>query len=97
MAAFQPGQSGNPAGRPVGSKNRATLAVKDAFEAVFHDLQTGDQSLLCWAQANPTDFYKLASKLIPSEINASVTGNLTATIAGLGKSGSGKNDPAVEG
>ena len=36
-------------------------------------------------------------KLIPSEINASVTGNLTATIAGLGKSGSGKNDPAVEG
>lgn len=85
-------------GRPKGSTNKLTRAVKDAFQAAFEDLQ-GDESnnLLAWAQANPTDFYKLASKLIPSEINASVTGNLTATIAGLGKSGSGKNDPAVEG
>lgn len=85
-------------GRPRGSQNKLTRAVKDAFQAAFEDLQ-GDENnnLLSWAQANPTDFYKLASKLIPSEINASVTGNLTATIAGLGKAGSGKNDPAVEG
>jgi hypothetical protein len=28
MAAFQPGQSGNPAGKPVGAKNKTTLAVE---------------------------------------------------------------------
>jgi len=29
---FQPGQSGNPAGRPLGSRNKKTLAVEEAFE-----------------------------------------------------------------
>jgi hypothetical protein len=28
VARFQPGQSGNPAGRPAGSRNRATLAAE---------------------------------------------------------------------
>lgn len=28
MARFQPGQSGNPRGRPVGSRNRATIAAE---------------------------------------------------------------------
>jgi hypothetical protein len=30
---FQPGQSGNPAGRPLGSLNKKTLALQEAFEA----------------------------------------------------------------
>src|ERR1700741_1191451 len=29
---FQPGQSGNPAGRPLGSRNKKTLAVEEAFD-----------------------------------------------------------------
>ena len=30
---FKPGQSGNPAGRPKGSRNRSTLALEAIFEA----------------------------------------------------------------
>jgi hypothetical protein len=29
---FQPGQSGNPAGRPPGSRNKKTLALEAAFD-----------------------------------------------------------------
>src|SRR5262249_29634086 len=29
---FQPGQSGNPAGRPLGSRNKKTLALEEAFD-----------------------------------------------------------------
>jgi uncharacterized protein DUF5681 len=29
---FQPGQSGNPAGRPPGSRNKTTIALEEAFE-----------------------------------------------------------------
>ncbi len=29
---FQSGQSGNPAGRPLGSRNKKTLAIEEAFE-----------------------------------------------------------------
>ena len=29
---FQPGQSGNPAGRPKGSRSKATLALEAIFE-----------------------------------------------------------------
>ena len=93
---FKPGQSGNPAGRPVGIKDRRTLAVKEAFQAAFDDLQADENvSLPKWARENPTDFYKLASKLIPAELNAHLTGNLTALLGRLGKAGGGKDDSPV--
>ncbi len=80
-------------GRPKGSLNKNTKAVKDAFEAAFNDLQTGENNLKAWAEANPTDFYKLASKLIPSELNATVTGSLTGILSGMGSRKS--DDPSV--
>lgn len=30
---FEPGQSGNPAGRPLGSRNKATMAVENLLDA----------------------------------------------------------------
>jgi len=56
-------------GRTKGTQNKLTQSVKDAFEAAFSDLQ-GDEnnSLLAWAKKNPTDFYKLAAKLIPLQV-----------------------------
>src|SRR5262252_8423131 len=35
---FQPGQSGNPAGRPPGSRNHKTIALEEAFEEHVEDI-----------------------------------------------------------
>lgn len=63
-------------GRVKGVQNKLTRSVKDAFEAAFHALQKDPKGKLsAWAKANPTDFYKLASKLIPHDLQ--VSGRLT--------------------
>lgn len=67
-------------GRPKGSANKLTLAMKDAISSVYADLQeeTGEPHghFKDWAKANATDFYKIASKLIPLDVNANVNGNI---------------------
>jgi hypothetical protein len=68
-------------GRPKGSANKLTKSVKDAFEAVFQDLQTDPKqphALKAWAEQQPTEFYKLAAKLIPTDIKAQVDHTLKA-------------------
>ncbi len=57
-------------GRPKGSKNKASVAAKQAFQEAF-DGVGGVEALQNWAKENPTDFFKLFSKLIP--ITADVT------------------------
>ena len=54
-------------GRKPGSKNKHTTAIREAFVAAFEELG-GVEALVEWGRANQTDFYKLASKLIPTEI-----------------------------
>ncbi len=63
-------------GRPPGSPNKFTASIKDAFKAAFEQ-RGGVQALVDWAETNPDEFYRLASKLIPSELQANITGNLT--------------------
>jgi hypothetical protein len=64
---FVKGKSANPAGRPKGSKNKATQEIKQAFYEAFYE-RGGVKALLKWADESPTDFYRLAAKLIPVEI-----------------------------
>jgi hypothetical protein len=74
---------------------KVTLTVKQAFEAVFKDLQADPKqphALKAWAETQPTEFYKLAAKLIPSEIKGDLTHthkvpgvSVVASTLGLGK------------
>lgn len=59
-------------GRPMGSKNKSTTAVKTLLLAV-NDKLGGEAAMLQWAQENPTEFYKLLGRLIPQEVDHSGT------------------------
>lgn len=58
-------------GRPKGSANKTTVAVKDALNAAYEGIG-GDKSLITWAKTNETEFYKLWAKMLPTEVKADV-------------------------
>jgi hypothetical protein len=68
MSVGTPFKKGN-AGKPKGAINKTTKAVKEVFADVFAEMQKDPQAkLLVWGKANPTEFYKLAAKLIPIQL-----------------------------
>ena len=61
-------------GRPKGAVNQTTKLVKETFAEVFSNLQSHPTAnLQSWAVDEPTEFYKLASKLIPAQMSVDVT------------------------
>lgn len=59
-------------GKPKGAVNKSTRLVKEVFAEVFSLLQDHPTAnLQAWGEANPTEFYKLATKLIPTELEHS--------------------------
>jgi hypothetical protein len=66
-------KKGEAKGRPKGTPNKLTRTVKETVMAAFQDLQSDPRAnIITWAKDNPTEFYKIASKLIPTEISANV-------------------------
>ncbi|WP_198352359.1 hypothetical protein [Sphingomonas sp. MA1305] len=59
-------------GRVAGTPNKTTASMKAAIQSVYDKLQEasgGDHGhFLAWAQGEPTEFYKLASKLLPIQV-----------------------------
>ena len=74
---FKPG---NP-GKPKGAVTKSTKLVKDVFAEVFTALQDGGSAdLEIWARQNTTEFYKLASRLIPTQIDEIGKNTITISI-----------------
>ena len=70
QTSFKKGEGGRPAGIP----NKLTTTVKETVLAVFNELQEDPEvKLSAWAKKEPTEFYRIAAKLIPTEVNAKVT------------------------
>jgi hypothetical protein len=59
--------------RGAGSVN---ISAKESLHKVFHKLG-GVDGMLDWAKLNKTDFYRLYARLVPTEIEGVVTGNVT--------------------
>lgn len=72
----KPFKKGEAKGRPKGALNKLTVqarTVKESVMAAFTDLQNDPKAnLIAWGKANPTPFYQIAAKLIPTEISAAV-------------------------
>lgn len=71
-------KKGEAPGRPHGAVNKLTRTVKETVLAVFNELQSDpDVKLSAWAKNEPTEFYKIAAKLIPTEIKGKVDSDQT--------------------
>jgi hypothetical protein len=65
-------------GRTKGIPNKTTKDAKAALEAAFEGMG-GVPRLLAWGNDNPGEFYKLWSKLIPTNVKAEINGGITLT------------------
>lgn len=75
MPAWKPGQSGNPKGRPKGSRNKLSEAfLSDAMDAWT---ENGKAALKEMATDKPADFAKMIAGLVPKEMDVDVSGGLT--------------------
>lgn len=77
---FKPGESGNPNGRPKGSKNKQTAAIRDAYQRLTEsNLENMTQWINQVAADNPKEAFELMIKLseyvIPKLARTEVTGN----------------------
>jgi hypothetical protein len=60
---FKPGQSGNPAGRPRGSRNKLAEALLDDLYAEWQE--QGRDAIKKIAEKNPGDFVKVVASTMP--------------------------------
>lgn len=66
-------------GRQAGTPNKITAQFKDAVRIVYEDIG-GNAALAAWARENPTEFYKIAARLIPTEVNVKEDRGLTVIV-----------------
>lgn len=65
-------------GRQKGTPNKSTAQVKEAMLKAYQSIG-GDQSFAVWARENPTEFYRLWSKMLPQEISGPDGGPIEVT------------------
>ena len=63
---FVPGKP-KTGGRQAGVPNKLTTAFREAVQVVYERLG-GHDAFLQWAWENPTEYYRIAARLIPTEV-----------------------------
>ena len=73
LTPWQPGQSGNPKGRPKGARNRLGTQFLEAVEADFN--RFGPQAIVLMRERKPDIYIRVVAGLLPKEANINVEAN----------------------
>ncbi len=87
---FKPGESGNPAGRAKGSKDKMPAAVKEAILNAF-DTMGGEKYLVMLARGDVKQqaiFCRLLEKVVPGELKVEAQGGTYRVFVVTGIEGS---------
>lgn len=70
------------AGRTKGTPNRLTGAFRDAVLLAYENIG-GHEAFSKWAAENPTEFYRIAARLIPTELRGAEGEKVTVIVTRL--------------
>jgi hypothetical protein len=70
MSRYKPGQSGNPAGKPKGCKNKIPQSLRELVLRAAEELEAENKSLTDEARKDPKWFYENFFKpMLPKELD----------------------------
>jgi hypothetical protein len=73
LKPWQPGQSGNPAGRPKSARNKLT---EDFLSAVAEDFEKhGKEALKTVREEDPSTYLRVVAQIIPKEAELNIKGD----------------------